>query len=155
MNKFMSFMLCCLFAFGLSAKETVNISAGFLFPATLNASFGYENISVFGNGYEVFGDLGNHYSNEPGKFWKNYYWGGGLLYKGRLKKYKNGMLRFRLGPEFGAANRKFFMGVEAGLEFNHVFRNGWVFSIIQKNNVNFFHGDTFRNGLLVGLKLPL
>jgi hypothetical protein len=28
------------------------------------------------------------------------------------------------------------------------------FTVIQKNNVNFNHGDTFRNGLLIGLKIP-
>ena len=36
----------------------------------------------------------------------------------------------------------------------YVFQNGWEFSLIQKNNVNFLHGDTFRNGLLVGVKIP-
>jgi len=35
-----------------------------------------------------------------------------------------------------------------------VFRSGLEFSVIQKNNVNFLHGDTFRNGLLLGIKIP-
>ena len=30
----------------------------------------------------------------------------------------------------------------------------WEFALIQKNNVNFLHGDTFRNGLLLGVKIP-
>ena len=65
-----------------------------------------------------------------------------------------GMLRFRLGPQFGATQKKFFLGVETGFEYSYVFQNGWEFSLIQKNNVNFLHGDTFRNGLLLGVKIP-
>ena len=57
-------------------------------------------------------------------------------------------------PEFGATERKFFLGIEGGFEYNYVFQNGWEFSLIRKNNVNFIHGDTFRNGLLIGLKIP-
>ena len=63
-----------------------------------------------------------------------------MVYKHRLARYKNGMMRLRLGPQFGAVQKKFFFGLE--------------FSVIQKNNVNFLHGDTFRNGLLLGLKVP-
>lgn len=83
-----------------------------------------------------------------------YYWDGGLVYKQRLARYKNSMLRFRFGPQFGATQKKFFLGVEAGFEYSYVFQNGWEFSLIQKNNVNFLHGDTFRNGLLLGVKIP-
>lgn len=61
-------------------------------------------------------------------------------------------------PSFGTTVRcsteKFFFGLEAGFEYSYVFRSGLEFSIIQKNNVNFLHGDTFRNGLLLGIKIP-
>ena len=50
--------------------------------------------------------------------------------------------------------RKFFVGLEAGFEYNYVFQNGREFALIQKNNVYFVHGDTFRNGILIGLKIP-
>lgn len=65
------------------------------------------------------------------------------------------MLRFRFGPQFGAVQRNFFLGLEGGFEYSYVFQNGWEFTLIQKNNVNFLHGDTFRNGLLVGIKIPI
>ncbi len=41
-----------------------------------------------------------------------------------------------------------------GFEYSHVFSNGCEFVITQKNNVNFIHGDTFRNGMLLGFKIP-
>jgi len=116
---------------------------------------GYEHPLSYGNAVEIYGEVGNHWQ-EPTccRFWKGYYWDGGLVYKQRLARYKNGMLRFRFGPQFGATQKKFFLGVEAGFEYSYVFQNGWEFSLIQKNNVNFLHGDTFRNGLLLGVKIP-
>ena len=50
--------------------------------------------------------------------------------------------------------RRIVFGLEAGFEYSYVFRSGLEFSVIQKNNVNFLHGDTFRNGLLLGIKVP-
>ncbi|MFR3055698.1 MAG: hypothetical protein ACLTNQ_02870 [Phocaeicola coprophilus] len=147
-------ILCCaalsLAAYAQDSKLTLN--AGFLFPSTLNATVGYERLLSYGNAVELFGEMGNHWQKDD--FWKGYYWDGGILYKHRLARYKNGMLRFRFGPQFGATEKKFFFGLEAGFEYCYVFRNGWEFALIQKNNVNFLHGDTFRNGLLLGLKVP-
>ena len=33
-----------------------------------------------------------------------------MVYKHRLARYKNGMMRLRLGPQFGAVQKKFFFG---------------------------------------------
>jgi len=101
---------------------------------------------------ELYGEAGTHWQEKD--FWKGYYWDGGIVYKQRLVRYKNGMLRFRFGPQFGAVQKRFFIGLEGGFEYSYVFQNGWEFALIQKNNVNFLHGDTFRNGLLLGMKIP-
>jgi hypothetical protein len=164
MKKIIFALLCALVSFGASAQEKLTVNAGFLFPSTLNATVGFEHSLNYGNAVELFGEIGDHWKSDEGRFWSSrsalftkngYYWDGGLLYKHRLIRYKNGMLRFRFGPQFGAVERKFFLGIEGGFEYNYVFQNGWEFSLIQKNNVNFIHGDTFRNGLLIGLKIPL
>lgn len=140
-------------AFAQDGKLTIN--AGFLFPSTLNATIGYEHPLSYGNAVEVFAEMGDHWQTPVcHRFWKGYYWDGGWVYKHRLVRYKNGMLRFRFGPQFGATQRKFFLGIEGGFEYNYMFQNGWEFALIQKNNVNFIHGDTFRNGLLIGMKIP-
>ena len=141
MKKIIIALVCAIVSVGAYAQGKLTVNAGFLFPSTLNATLGYEHSFSYGNAVEVFGEVGNHWRTTPGDFWKGYYWDGGILYKHRLVRYKNGMLRFR----FGAAS---------GFEYNYVFQNGWEFSLIQKNNVNFLHGDTFRNGLLIGLKIP-
>ena len=153
MKKFLLVLWGAVLAMGASAQNgKLSVNAGFLFPSTLNATVGYERPLAYGNAVEVFGEVGNHWRKPD--FWQGYYWDGGIVYKHRLVRYKNAMLRFRFGPQFGATQRKFFFGIEEGLEYSHVFRNGWEFSIIQKNNVNFINGDTFRNGLLLGVKIP-
>ena len=58
---------------------------------------------------EVYGEIGNHWKSGEGQFWKGYYWDGGIIYKHRLHRYKNGSFRVRFGPQFGAVERKFFM----------------------------------------------
>ena len=153
MKKSLLVLLCAVFVLCASAQDgKLSVNAGLLFPSTLNATVGYDSPLAYGNAVEVFGEVGNHWRKSD--FWKGYYWDGGIVYKHRLVRYKNAMLRFRFGPQFGATERKFFFGLEGGLEYSYVFRNGWEFSVIQKNNVNFLNGDTFRNGLLVGVKIP-
>ena len=131
MKKFLITLFCAVVAIGASAQEgKLAVNAGFLFPSTLNATIGYERPLSYGNAVELYGEAGTHWQEKD--FWKSYYWDGGIVYKHRLVRYKNGMLRFRFGPQFGAVQN----------------------ALIQKNNVNFLHGDTFRNGLLLGMKIP-
>ena len=157
MKKILFLFLCAFITIGATAQDKkLILNAGFLFPSTLNAMVGYEHPLTYGNAVELYGEVGTHWQTPTcHRFWENYYWDGGLVYKHRLVRYKNGMLRFRFGPQFGAVQRNFFIGLEGGFEYSYVFQNGWEFTLIQKNNVNFLHGDTFRNGLLIGFKIPL
>ena len=115
----------------------------------------------YGNAVELYAELCNQWQRDPkddkvynDTFWKGYYWDGGILYKMSLKRFKNSMLRARLGVQTGARTGDYFFGIEGGLEYNYVFQSGVQLSIIQKNQVNFLHGDTFKNGICVGLKIP-
>lgn len=141
-------------AVSAKAENRFTANAGFLFPATLDATLGYEYSFSYGRAFEVFGELGNHRKLGEGQFWKGYFWNGGLLYKHQLKRFKNGKFSFRAGPVLGAVQKEFFLGLEAGFEYDYVFANGIELALIQKNNVCFLHGDLFRNGLMVGLKIP-
>ena len=127
MKKFLIILCCAAACIGASAQGKLAVNAGFMFPSTLTATVGYEHPLSYGNAVELYGETGNHWQEKD--FWKGYYWDGGIVYKHRLVRYKNGM-------------------------HSYVFRNGWEFVLIQKNNVNFLHGDTFRNGLLLGIKVP-
>lgn len=127
MKRLVFALLCAVATVGASAQDgKLTVNAGFLFPSTLNATVGYEHPLAYGNAVKVFGEVGNHWRKPD--FWKGYYWDGGIVYKHRLARYKNGMLRFRFGPQFGAVERKFFLGLEGGFEYSYVFRNGLEFS---------------------------
>ena len=152
MKKYLITLCCAVVAISASAQGKLAVNAGFLFSSTLNATIGYERPLSYGNAVELYGEAGTHWQEKD--FWKGYYWDGGIVYKHRLVRYKNGMLRFRFGPQFGAVQKRFFIGLEGGFEYSYVFQKGWEFTLIQKNNVNFLHGDTFRNGLLLGMKIP-
>ena len=138
-----------------------SLSAGFLVPNTLNAQIGYERELKYGNAMELYFEAGNRYKRDPvcGKFcsdvfWTGYYWAGGVSYKKMLAKYKNSNLKFRVGPQFGAYKGDFTYGAELSFEYNIHLENGIQVVLMQKNQININHGDTFRNGLHVGFKIP-
>lgn len=159
MKKYLVALIAVLACFAKSYagdNEHITVSAGFLFPSSLNATIGYEYQTFNGNAYEAFAELGDHWQHPVcHRFWKGYYWDGGVQYKYQLKRLKNGNFRVFGGVQFGAVSTEFFMGIRAGFEYNYIFANNWEFTVTQLNTVNFFHGDTFRNGLMVGVKIPL
>lgn len=104
MKKFLITLFCAVVAIGASAQDgKLAVNAGFMFPSTLNATIGYERPLSYGNAVELYGEAGTHWQEKD--FWKGYYWDGGIVYKHRLVRYKNGMLRFRFGPQFGAVQK--------------------------------------------------
>ena len=154
---FTALLLSCWLVGKASDHESrILINAGFLFPETINASVGYERDLGYGNNIAILGEIGNHWQHPTcHMFWKGYYWGGEALYKHPIKRFKNSLIRVYGGAAAGAYVKNFYLGAEAGFEYDYVFNNGWHFTITQKNSVNFFHGDTFKNGLMIGIKIPL
>ena len=154
-------LLCVTAAFAGQGDGYLSLNGGFLFNSTLNATLGYERELSYTDALEFFGEVGDRWEEDPvcGKvchesFFKNYYWDGGVAYKKCLKRMKNSTFRLRLGPQMGAVKGRFFMALECGFEYNVILPNRVQLSVTQKNQVGFLHGDSFRNGLLVGLKIP-
>lgn len=151
-------LLTALTAHAGGGDDFLTLNAGFLFNSTLNASVGLEHELAYSDAVELFGEIGGRWRRDAsdGKttFRNGYYWGGGVLYKKQVRRFKNSMLRLRFGPECGAHTGKYFLALEGGLEYNVILPGRVQLSIIQKNQVGFFHGDTFRNGLLVAVKIP-
>ena len=161
MKRFL-FSLCLMVAAAMGTyagdgDEFLNVGGGFLFNSTLNATFGYERELRYSDALELFGEIGDRWHESGGEttFKTDYYWGGGVLYKKNLKRYKNASLKLRFGPECGAHTGDWFFALEGGLELNLSFPNRVQLSLVQKNQVGFINGDTFLNGLLVCVKCPL
>ena len=99
-------LLCVMTAHAGDGDQFFNVNGGFLFNSTLNATLGYEHELSYTDAVEVFAEVGDRWHRDPrcglicrDMFKKDYYWGGGILYKKNLKRFKNSTLRFRLGPE--------------------------------------------------------
>ena len=138
-------LLCVTTAFAGQGDGYLSLNGGFLFNSTLNATLGYERELSYTDALEFFGEVGDRWEVDPVC---------GVAYKKCLKRMKNSTFRLRLGPQMGAVKGRFFMALECGFEYNVILPNRVQLSVTQKNQVGFLHGDSFRNGLLVGLKIP-
>ena len=156
MKKILFAIICAVASITATAQENkIAVNAGFLFPSTLNATVGYESSFTYGNAVEVYGEIGNHWKSGEGQFWKGYYWDGGHNLQTPSAPLQERQLPCPLRPSVRSGGEKVFHRYRGrAFEYNYVFQNGCEFSIIQKNNVNFLHGDTFRNGLMLGFKIP-
>ena len=159
MKKLFMWLMACLPVLSASAGDgdkMLDINVGILAPYTLDATIGYEHPIGYGNAFEVYGEAGNHWQKPVCcQFWKGYFWDAGALYKHRISRFRNGRIRALGGAHLGMNKQDFFCGVELGFEYNYVFPNSWELSIREKNTINFFHGDIFRCGVMVGVKIPL
>ena len=118
MKKVIIFLMMAVVWMSSFADEPARISAnvGVLAPYTLDATIGYERPVGYGHSLCLFGEAGNRWQTPAcHMFWKKYYWDGGVEYKHRLVRYKNGSFRIFGGAYCGAYVREFFFGCQAGL----------------------------------------
>ena len=91
----------------------ISVNAGILAPYTLDATIGYEHPIGYGHAFEVYAEAGNHWQTPVcHRFWKGYFWDGGIIYKHRISRFKNGRLRAVGGLQCGLDRQKIFFGVE-------------------------------------------
>lgn len=136
--------------------QHITANVGIMAPYTLDMTVGYEHPIGYGHAIEAFGEVGDHWQTPVcHRFWKGWFWDVGCAFKYRLARFKNGNFRMFAGLETGLTQKQYFFGTEVGFEFNYVLPNNWVFAVSQKNNFNFLHGDWYRGGVMIGIKIPL
>ncbi len=159
MKKLLVILITILFVSSVKADDTSRIAfnVGVLAPYTLDATVAYEYATGYGHSWVAQLEGGTHWQTPVcHMFWKKYFWGGGLGYRHRIARFKNGSFRIGGDVNCGAFVKRFTLGFDVLFEYNYTFRNNWQLSVTQKNNFNFLHNvDTFRNGLMIGLKIPL
>lgn len=141
----------------------VGINTGVLYPRIFNITVQYEFETKYHNAWEVYFDYATQWDKckTCGKvcmdsFWKeDYAYGVGLAYKPTFSRGKNSFGRFRFGTDLGASRRNFALGVEVGLEWVWTLRNRMQIVFQQKNEVTFWAKPRFKNGALVGFRIPL
>ena len=140
----------------------VNFGGGWQYRNTLTSLLALEFETRYHSAWEFNVNISNEYRKCPihgvvdrGSFWYKQSYTVGGAYKGRLMRWKNSTLKYRLGVDFGAEEHAFQLGLGVGLEYNYTFKNKMKLFVLQKNDFRFWAGDTFRNGLLVGIKIPI
>ncbi len=139
-----------------------NVSGGWQWKNTVNAVIGFEKETKYHNAYELYVDLATAYETCPQhgvvdskSFWAYKTFGIGGAYKPAFWRGKNSNVRLRMGADLGANRKGFQASIDLGLEYSYSFRSGVQLFVMQKNDFVFWTRDHFRNGLLVGIKIPL
>lgn len=159
MRKLLIIFIAICFAYSAKADDysRISLNAGVFAPYTLDATLNYEHATGYGHSWVGFVEGGTHWQTPVcHMFWKKLFWGGGIGYRHRLLRFKNSSFRAGGDVSCGAWMKKVTVGFDVLFEYNYTFPNNWQFCVTQKNSFNFLHRvDTFRNGLMIGLKVPL
>jgi hypothetical protein len=141
-----------------------HLSGGLMYRNTANTVIGMEIEGRYHHAWEIYADLTTAYEKCPidnTYFCKEYFWnyktaGLGVAYKPAFKRWKNANLRARFGADLGIdEGYSFYTSLDIGLEFSYSFRNRIQLVITQKNDFAFWTRDNFKNGFLIGLKIPV
>lgn len=148
--------------FAGDGDKHLSIAGGWQYKNTVNALVSLEFETKYHNSWEVYVDLSNAYAKCPDhnkidskSFWDYKTFGMGVAYKPTFWRGKNSTLRWRVGADIGANQKGFQASVDIGIEYNYALKNGMQLFMLQKNDFVFWTRDHFRNGLLIGLKIPL
>lgn len=156
----LSLLLCVQRSFAGDGDKYINVSGGWQYKNTVNALISVEFEGINHSSYEFYLDLANVYREAPdGKVHSNTFWdykslGIGTAWKPVISRGRNTALKWRLGADIGANDNSFQASLEVGLEYSYTLKNGWKLFALQKNELVFWTRDHFRNGLLIGVKLP-
>ncbi len=139
-----------------------NLGGGWQYKNTITSMLSMEFETRYHSAWEVNINLSNEYRKCPihnvidsESFWYKQSFSVGGAYKGRLIRWKNSTLKYRFGVDLGAEESDFQLGLGVGLEYNYTLKNNMKLFVLQKNDFRFWAGDTFRNGLLIGIKIPI
>lgn len=159
MKRLLIIFIISFFIINMKADDAsrLSVNAGVFVPYTLETTVAYEYATGYGDSWVAQLEAGTHWQTPIcHMFWKKNFWGGGLGYRHRLVRLKNGSFRIGGDVNCGAFAQRVTVGFDILFEYNYTFSNNWQFSVSQKNAFNFLHHvDTFRNGLMIGLKIPL
>lgn len=155
-------MACSCLAVHAQGLRSVNISAGLLYPNTVDATLSYEIESKYHNAWELFATGAARWKDCPecghvcaDSFWKDHpTWGIGSAYKPCVYRRRNVLGRMRVGASFGSNTDKFLAGIHLGYEHNYALRGGWRLFWQVKGDCMIRKHDLFRVGGAVGVAIP-
>lgn len=143
-------------------SRSMNLSAGLLYPNTVDATLSYEVESKYHNAWEFFMNGAAKWKDCPScghvcaeSFWKDHpTWGIGAAYKPCVHRWRNSFGRVRIGASLGSNTDKFLGGLHLGYELDYSLRNGWRVFWQVKGDCMINNTDLFRVGAAVGVAIP-
>ncbi len=100
MNRLLVILITILFANSIKADDAsrFTVNAGIFAPYTLETTVAYEHATGYGHSWVAQLEGGTHWQTPVcHMFWKKNFWGGGLGYRHRIVRLKNGS--FRVGGD--------------------------------------------------------
>lgn len=142
--------------------RSVNLTAGLLYPKTMDATLSYEAESKYHNAWEFFMNGAVQWDDCSScghvcaeSFWKNYLtWGIGTAYKPCVYRWRNTIGRVRIGASLGSNTDNFVGGIHLGYEHNYALRGGWRLFWQMKGDCLINNHDLFRVGAAIGVAIP-
>lgn len=153
--------------YGVKAGEGdlfLNGSVGLSFRNTASAVLAVEWENKYHNSWMVYLDGATIFKwceTDQTYFCTDAFWdyktlGIGGAYKPALYRWKNMNLKGGLGVDLGVKEGySFFLSVDLFFELTYSFKNKTQLFIQQKNDFCFWCKENFRNGIMVGIKIPL
>lgn len=142
----------------------IKCSTGLAIQKTAWATIGVEWETKYHNAWEVYFDFATAFKYcEVDKtylcsetFWDYKTFGIGGGYKPQLYRWRNLNLRAFLFADLGVKEgNSFFLSLDIGPELTYTFKSGIGLFLLQKNEFCFWCRDHFRNGIMIGIKIPL
>lgn len=156
------FTLCGEKVCAQSHGDHLMLGLGASYPNGLEANLAYEHETEYHSAWEYFGSYYIKYEKDPEvghitneTFWHNYNnWLIGVAYKPCVSRGRNHHGNFRIGGSAGSDLDKWLGAVNLGYEHTYNLYNGWSLYYQIKEDIVFRGKDTFRTGVVVGVKVP-
>lgn len=142
----------------------LNVSGGLAYRKTAMANLAVEWETKYHNSWMVYldaatifewCDIDQTYLCSK-TFWDYRTLGIGGAWKPALYRWKNTNFKGGLGVDLGVKEGySFFLSVDLLFELNYSFKNRTQVFIQQKNDFCFWCKEHFRNGFMIGIKIPL
>ena len=135
-----------------NGERYIGLAGGYSLVRAMDFMATFEMEKGYHGSHELFAEFYTSRENGSWAYLREYR--GGYAYKFPLYRGKNTTFKTRVGSAIGADEAGFTMGFQLGFEFNYTFLSGAQWFLSQKNEYAVWSRRPWRNGLLMGIRVP-
>ncbi len=162
MRKIIILFTLLVSVYNTKAEGDIKIAAanGLMIKNTYNAIISLEFERKYHSSWEVYVDFSGRWLYEGDKIYTpsilvERTFGVGSAYKRVLARSKNVNFLWRVGGDLGIDEENFYASIDLATEIVWTLGNKWEVFLMQKNDFCFWTKRHFKNGVIIGIKLPL